>query len=393
MHQRQISEANRANLPHIYSTLEAKQHPSVSPRLDQNHWREYRNPLVSQSRLPALCFVPAIHLPKPVVAPSSRDCASLHSPDNAPENPSHITRRYCPPRRGSSFTSDEDAAIARAWISASENPVVGSEQTGEVFYRKITTLYNESFKPANREMRSLESIRARTKAIHKQCARFSGCYTRVLRSKPTGVSPDDLLRLATAIFNDISVKNANDDCGKAFKFLSAWNILKEHDKFAAAASEKNDIKTSAAPGDSNNGDKTDDIKPDSQHSSAEECGSTASGRPMGRRKAKEMQSKERLAQKKLKLAAELLKTQQDRNAAILRDIDIRLFTNSPPGCSETDSIDFFNILRKEALSRYRQNEASKNGEDGNTSSAPFNPSADDSHVTTAEHSSGSGTAA
>lgn len=253
-----------------------------------------------------------------------------------------------PPRRGSSFTADEDAAIARAWISSSENPIIGSEQTGDTFYGKITSVYNEEFKPANRESRSFESIRARTKTIHKQCVRFSGCYIRVMRSKPTGVSPDDLIRLATAMFNDVVVKNASEDCGKSFKFLSAWTILKEHDKFFAAAAE-NKV-TSSSKEDENEGS----VKKTDSDSNGDEVGSTTSRRPIGRRKAKELQLRDLHARKKLKLGAELLETQKERNSAIQRDIDIRLFTNSPAGCSQDDSVEFFNILRKEAFARYKK---------------------------------------
>eukprot|EP00171_Calliarthron_tuberculosum_P022804 IDg22804t1 len=80
-------------------------------------------------------------------------------------------------RRGSNFIRTEDVAVANAWLFASENAVVGTKQTWEKFYSKITALYNEASKPANRELRSFESIRVCTKTILKNCVRLSACYT------------------------------------------------------------------------------------------------------------------------------------------------------------------------------------------------------------------------
>lgn len=107
--------------------------------------------------------------------------------------------------RGSGFTAIEDEAIAKAWISASEDPIAGTEQKGNDFFASIQCLYNDKLKPANREHRSMESIIKRCRAIHKECMAFSGCFARVVRLNPSGTSGADIEKMATAFYNGIEM--------------------------------------------------------------------------------------------------------------------------------------------------------------------------------------------
>ena len=127
--------------------------------------------------------------------------------------------------RGASFTPLEDEAIAKVWIAASEDPIVGAEQKGNDFFTKIQQLYNAKFKPANRVHKTIESVRIRCKTVHKQCMPFWSFHARICRSKPTEVSPNDIIKMATALYNGFQIDNIADDSGKPFKFEIAWRVL------------------------------------------------------------------------------------------------------------------------------------------------------------------------
>ena len=77
----------------------------------------------------------------------------------------------------------------------------------------------------------MASVKARCK-----CMLFSGCYARVASSKPTGVSAEDMIRMSTGLFNVIDMGRVDDDCGKPFRFLQAWDVLQHHEKFMSALS-------------------------------------------------------------------------------------------------------------------------------------------------------------
>ena len=140
-----------------------------------------------------------------------------------------------PKARGFNYSSDEDRSVACAWIQASENAITGSEQKSLEFYSKIRDAYN-AFKPKDRPERTLESVKSRVKLVSKSCVKFSACFASVKRSKPTGVSEEDLIRMATAIYNGKTIARPCDDVGKPFKFIRAWQILRNHEKFNVANS-------------------------------------------------------------------------------------------------------------------------------------------------------------
>ena len=123
--------------------------------------------------------------------------------------------------RGSSFTPSEDEAIAKAWIAVSENAIVGAEQKGTVFFEAVRDVYNDKFKPANRDRRTMDSVKTRCRTIHKECMRFAACHARVVRSHPTCVSIGDIVNMATALYNGIEINGVEDDCGKPFRFIQS----------------------------------------------------------------------------------------------------------------------------------------------------------------------------
>lgn len=220
--------------------------------------------------------------------------------------------------RGASFTPSEDASIAKAWVDVSEDPIVGAEQKGDMFYDAITEAYNNKYKPSNREWRTTESVKKRSKLINRSCVAFGGCVARVHRMKPTGTSPDDLNNLATALYNEVDVCNANDDCGAPFKFMMAWRVLCEHPKFMMEAENSGDSAGGqhgvvAGEDGSSNADITEGGGGDASTDRSDEKGSK---RPVGRRKAKDDAKRDEMACKKLRLAEDAIEAQTTRNSIL-----------------------------------------------------------------------------
>ena len=82
--------------------------------------------------------------------------------------------------------------------------------------------------------------------------------------------------------------------------------------------------------------------------------------PIGRKRAKENQRKADDATKKIKLAAEAVKAQKERNVTLKRHYEIVLFTNAPSGCDNSQSVEYFNTMRARVLAELRGEESNEN---------------------------------
>ncbi|PXF42122.1 hypothetical protein BWQ96_08154 [Gracilariopsis chorda] len=82
-------------------------------------------------------------------------------------------------------------------------------------------------------------------------------------------------------------------------------------------------------------------------------------RPLGPHKAKEIARKQHNANKKIKIAQEAVKAQQNRNTALSRHNDILVFTNGPGGVHSKQTQEFFLLMQKEALETLQDRAASR----------------------------------
>ena len=95
----------------------------------------------------------------------------------------------------------EAKSIAIAYVTVTENAVIWSEQKGYAFYNRIWERYRND-KPAHIfTERSQSSVTAQVNKMLTECRFFSSACQRVLKVKPSGVSEEDILRMATALFN------------------------------------------------------------------------------------------------------------------------------------------------------------------------------------------------
>ena len=226
------------------------------------------------------------------------------------------------------------------------------------------------------EKRTMESIRTRSKLINKECVKFGSCFVAVRRSKPTGVSEEDMIRMATALFNDVQIQHPNDHVGRKFKFLPVWKLLRSHEKFSGGGRLYGSMPSHGSMPDGTHtardgliaGEKDPFICAESSPD-GEEVISTRK-RPVGRKKSKEVELIQASRSKKLRLASESVRVQRERNAALQQYNEILLFSSAPDGCDEGDAVAYFNLLRSEALkkarARLRDNNTAQNATDDQT---------------------------
>ena len=80
---------------------------------------------------------------------------------------------------------------------------------------------------------------------------------------------------------------------------------------------------------------------------------TPAERPVGSRNAKEQLKRAEPVQKKIKLAEAAVQLQKARSEALDLYSEIMLFSNTSAQCSESETVEFFNILGTEALRKAR----------------------------------------
>lgn len=245
-------------------------------------------------------------------------------------------------QRGTNYSSEEDVAIAKAYVSVTTDAITGNEQPGTTYYSRIYDSY-KLVRPKDAPLRPLASIETRVKDIQKQCTRFSGCVRSIKAMKRSGISAEDELRLATALFNKKEVQHPREDVGKAFKYMDAWHILCDLPKFSAA---------------------TAGLSAESQ-----EKRGVKRERPEGRQKAKQERDNQEHRDKKMRMAAKAVELQKKQVHELEMHNMILLFTNGPGGADSAASREFFTLQQKEALRMMRarasadRNSTTSDGED------------------------------
>eukprot|EP00171_Calliarthron_tuberculosum_P005042 IDg5042t1 len=231
-----------------------------------------------------------------------------------------------------------------------------SPQKTKQLQRRLFGALRTLSKPDARENRSSESVKARVKTITKACTAFSGCYGRVIRMQPTGTNGTDLFRLATGLYNGTTMRNSADDCGKAFKFGLAWNVLKEYPRYSPFHADSDDSVNLGKTSEENGSNSDKAIESTDGSTGSERKDNCRDDRPTGRASAKKDVEKQRIAREKIKLANEALNAQRERTAAINKHYEVLLFTSGPAGLDQLETSEYFSTMRKRVLAKLRETE-------------------------------------
>lgn len=167
---------------------------------------------------------------------------------------SSSSQKKTPSRRGNNFHPLDDQQLAKAWISVSEDPIKGTDQTKTIFWTSVKEV-------GQFLARTPESLRQRWRVLSHAVSKFSGHMNSVTKLNQSGTNNEDTLSKALELFKK--------DEGREFKFLPCYDILSECPKF------KSEPTTSATASPASS----------SPNVSALSSGSPK-GRPIGRDRAK-----------------------------------------------------------------------------------------------------------
>uniref|UniRef100_A0A336MSK4 CSON005107 protein n=1 Tax=Culicoides sonorensis TaxID=179676 RepID=A0A336MSK4_CULSO len=194
------------------------------------------------------------------------------------------------------FSIEEDRQICRSWLSFSEDPIHGTDQSNAVFWTKIHA--HASQKISSLGERHWDSLRQRWGMISRCVSKFVGCYASVQRLNQSGKTEEDKFIDSEEIYKQ--------DMGTQFKFRSCWEILKDSPKFLAINSKQTAPKRKAVfSPESSDIDEIDELDNSSSSSSQP--------RPMGRQQAKKIKLNQELDERRVKSLEEMAQAAKERN--------------------------------------------------------------------------------
>ncbi|KAD5507569.1 hypothetical protein E3N88_15272 [Mikania micrantha] len=112
-------------------------------------------------------------------------------------------------------------------ISISENPIIGNNQTGDAYWNKIETYYNDAPPMVSRDAHNL---RSHWHMFKSKVNRFNDLYLQVKSRYRSGWSDNKYHVEARLLYiNDPSNKTS-----APFTYEHVWNVVKDHGKYNSA---------------------------------------------------------------------------------------------------------------------------------------------------------------
>ncbi|XP_073022711.1 glutathione S-transferase T3-like [Primulina eburnea] len=156
------------------------------------------------------------------------------------------------------WKKEEDELLARSYVTMSDDPVIGNDQKGNDFWRRVADHYNEN-RPAGSSRRALNVIRSHWhNTVQKKVNGFNANYNSVYNTYRSGHSDEDILRFAYEKYRD-------ENNGVAFNLEHVWRIMKTRPLFTPQSDDhlvgtkKARISESGASNTSSNKDASIDL--------------------------------------------------------------------------------------------------------------------------------------
>ncbi|XP_075652643.1 glutathione S-transferase T2-like [Castanea sativa] len=125
-------------------------------------------------------------------------------------------------KRGANFSVEEDQLLVSAWLNTSVDPVSSNEQTQATFRQKVWEYFTQYNKYGN--TRTITSLLSRWGLISERTNKFAGCMAKVNALHKRGITEQDQIINAKALFLEIHQK--------PFLLEHCWLMLKDQPKFA-----------------------------------------------------------------------------------------------------------------------------------------------------------------
>jgi hypothetical protein len=192
-------------------------------------------------------------------------------------------------RMGSGVTweKEEDEALSRAWVAASEDAITGTDQKASKFWSRVFEIYVELI-PDGKD-RTSTACTARWGTINQDVTKFCGLYSQVTSIAKSGWTDDNYLEEARELFK---LEGKGRKMGREFLFEGCWRILKDAPKWKGGCGHVRD-----------------------QQQIAKKCPELLDVRPMGTKAAKDSKllanAQLVIEQKHVQMLERKVKTQRD----------------------------------------------------------------------------------
>ncbi|KAK6141990.1 hypothetical protein DH2020_019616 [Rehmannia glutinosa] len=124
--------------------------------------------------------------------------------------------------RTTNYTFAEDRHLCNVFLDISQDPIVGTNQTREQFWKRIEDKYNSGKPSSNIQDRNQRSLQCRMQTILKDVRKFNGCLQQIEYLNPSGANEQILLERA----NELLMQQKGYSGG--FKFDHVWYVMKDY---------------------------------------------------------------------------------------------------------------------------------------------------------------------
>jgi hypothetical protein len=127
------------------------------------------------------------------------------------------------------FQPKEDEVLIQSWVNISTDSIVGNDQKGDSFWKRVCEAYNKHRDKSYQERNHMALKGRWHKKINPSVQKFVGCYKQAVATKKSGSSESNIILAAYNIYYQ--------DEHEKFTFEHAWRLLKDEPKWLAGASE------------------------------------------------------------------------------------------------------------------------------------------------------------
>ncbi|KAL8246364.1 hypothetical protein R6Q59_007580 [Mikania micrantha] len=116
------------------------------------------------------------------------------------------------------WSDEEEVALARAWLTISENPNVGNAQKRDGFYKKVTEHFHHLVKDRSR---TVDQIYSKWNDMNASMKKWNGFYQQSSMNRKSGDGDEQVLKQAMKNYK-ILVK------AKGFAHIQAWDMVRDN---------------------------------------------------------------------------------------------------------------------------------------------------------------------
>ena len=127
------------------------------------------------------------------------------------------------------WTDEEDVLLAESWVGVSNDPIKSNQQSGETFWERIFARFSSKMQKRFGEQaashRTVTAVQNRWSMMNHDINKFVGCLAQVKAVQKSGYIEEDYITDALSTYRA--------DQGKSFRFLRAWERVKDDPKWKA----------------------------------------------------------------------------------------------------------------------------------------------------------------